>query len=84
MSKAKSAGARQRRVMYGRAVLTPTYSIDIGLYDCEGVYAFQVVWDPNVPSAAEMEQLHDRVDAALAPYFERAFQLAGLLHGEKP
>lgn len=73
------AGLRRRRYMYGRAYLTPAYSIEITLYDYEGVYVTSVVWDPEVPSPDELKELEPLVEEALAPYHLRVLQQAGLI-----
>ena len=73
------AGLRRRRYMYGRAYLTPAYSIEITLYDYEGVYVTSVVWDPEVPGPDELKELEPLVEEALAPYHLRVLQQAGLI-----
>jgi hypothetical protein len=52
------------------------------LYDFGGVYANEVIWTPYLPSPARQKMLASKVDAALAPYFAKAFQLGGLLERE--
>jgi hypothetical protein len=75
-------GAGQRVVMRGRVRMTAKYTIEISLYDFDGVYANEVLWTPYLPSPARRKMLASKVDAALAPYFARALQLGGLLDGD--
>ena len=74
-------GARERVVMRGRARITPKYTIEIALYDFDGVHAAEVIWDPHLPSPAKQKALARKVDAALAPYYAKVLQLGGLLDG---
>lgn len=41
-------GARQRAVMRRRARITPKYSVEITLYDFDGIYLSEVIWDPPI------------------------------------
>ena len=74
-------GARQRVVMRDRARITPKYTIEITLYDFDGVYATEVIWNPYLPSAAKQKALARKVDLALAPYYAKVLQQGGLLEG---
>ena len=72
------AGSRQRRVMHGRIRLTPTYFIEVSLYDFDGVYPIEVIWEPVLPSKAQFAGLATLVEHALAPYHEKAMLMGGL------
>lgn len=82
MSIAEIPGARQRAVMRDRARITPKYTIEITLYDFDGVYATEVIWNPYLPSPAKQKVLAQKVDLALAPYYAKVFQRSGLLDGD--
>jgi hypothetical protein len=82
MTIANIPGADQRVVMRGRVRMTAKYTIEISLYDFGGVYANEVLWAPYRPSPARQKMLASKIDAALAPYFAKAFQLGGLLERE--
>ncbi len=74
-------GANERAMMRGRARITPKYILEITLYDFDGVYATEVIWDPYLPSPAKQKALARKVDVALAPYFLKVLQRSGLLDG---
>jgi hypothetical protein len=78
---AEIPGASERVVMRGRAHITPKYTIAITLYDYEGVYPIEVIWDPHLPSPTKQKSLARKVDAALEPYHLKVLQLGGLLEG---
>ena len=82
MTFANIPGADQRVVMRGRVRMTAKYTVEICLYDFDGVYANEVLWTPYLPSPARRKMLASKVDAALAPYFAKALQLGGLLDGD--
>jgi hypothetical protein len=79
---AEIPGARQRAVMRGRARITPKYILEITLYDFDGIYTTEVIWDPHLPSPARQQALARKVDTALAPYFMKVLQRSGLLDGD--
>ena len=81
MQIAEIHGARQRVVMRGRARITPKYTIEIALYDFDGIHATEVIWDPYLPSPAKQKALAPKVEMALAPYYAKVLQLGGLLDG---
>ena len=72
-------GAHQRAVMRGRTRITPKYTIEITLYDFDGVYPVEVLWDPHLPSPAKQKALTRKIDAALTPYLAKGLELGGLL-----
>ena len=74
-------GASQRAVLRGRARITPKYSVEITLYDFDGSYPIEVIWDPHLPSPAKQKALASKIDAALVPYYVKLFELGGLLGG---
>lgn len=76
-------GASQRAVMSGRARMTHKYSVEITLYNFDGVYPVEVIWDPHLPSPAKRKALARKIEAVLAPYYLKAFEMGGLL-GRKP
>lgn len=71
--------AHQRVVMLGRAQLTAKYIIEITLYDFDGVYPIEIIWDPHLPPPAKQKKLAKAVSAALDPYYAKALHLNGLL-----
>lgn len=81
MTIAKLAGARQRRALFRRVHLTPSCTIEISLYDYDGVYPIEVLWDPTVPSKRQFDKLAPKVDAAMAPFLAKAAQLCRLSEG---
>lgn len=81
MTIANLAGSRQRRVLFRRVHLTPSYAIEISLYDYDGVYPIEVIWDPSVPSKRQFGKLAPKVDAAMAPFLAKAAQLCRLFEG---
>ena len=81
MQIAEIPGARERVVMRGRARITPNYTVEITLYDFDGVHATEVIWDPYLPSRAKQKALARKVYVALAPYYAKLLQLGGLLDG---
>ncbi|MBC2652363.1 hypothetical protein [Novosphingobium aerophilum] len=74
-------GASQRAVMRGRVRVTSKYHIEITLYDFDGVFPVEVIWDPRLPSPAKQQALARKVDVALAPYCAKVLQLGRLLDG---
>lgn len=74
-------GARERVVMRGRARITTKYTVEITLYDFDGVHATEVIWAPYLPSPAKQKALARKVDLALTPYYAKVLQLGGLLDG---
>lgn len=81
MNIANLAGSRQRRVLFRRVHLTPSYTIEISLYDYDGAYPIEVIWDPSVPSKHEYDKLAPKIEAALESFLVKALQLGGLLEG---
>ena len=73
------AGSRQRRVMHSRVFLTPDYTIEITLYDYEGLFPIEVIWEPMVPDEAEFIRLSPRIEQALTPFYEKVMILSGLI-----
>lgn len=65
-----------------RVRMSVKYAVDIALYDANRVYVVSCVWDPKLPSAVEMEMLHDRIQDELAPFYEAFGQHAGFLSGD--
>ena len=64
-----------------RVRMSSKYAVDITLYHAEGVYVTSCVWDPKLPSAVEMEMLHDRIQDELGPFFETVGLHSGFLLG---
>lgn len=75
-------GAKQRAVMRGRARITPKYSVEITLYNFDGVYICGVIWDPYLPSPSKRKALANKIDTAVAPFYAKALEAAGLLEGD--
>ena len=75
-------GAHLCAVMRARTRITPKYSIEITLYDFDGVYPIEVIWDPCLPSLAKQKALAHKINAALVPFHAKALEIAGLLEGE--
>ena len=73
------AGSCQRRVMHSRVFLTPDYTIEISLYDYDGVFPIEVIWEPCVPDNAEFARLSSLVEHALSPFREKVMLLSGLI-----
>lgn len=65
-----------------RVRMSSKYAVDIALYDAEGVYVTSCVWDPKLPSAIEMDMLHERLQEELAPFFETFGLHSGFLLGD--
>lgn len=72
-------GASQRAVMCGRVRVTSKYIMEITLYDFDGVYPVEVLWDPHLPSPAKQKALTRKIDEALTPYLTKALELGGRL-----
>jgi hypothetical protein len=64
-----------------RVRMSSKYAVVIALLDAEGVYVISCVWDPKLPSATEMDKLHDRLQEELAPFVEVVGLHSGLLLG---
>lgn len=64
-----------------RVRMSSKYAVDIALYDADRVYPISCVWDPKLPSAIEMEMLHDRLQEELAPFYETLGLHSGFLSG---
>lgn len=64
-----------------RVRMSSKYAVDIALHDAEGVYVISCVWDPKLPSAIEMDKLHNRLQEELAPFYETFGLHAGFLSG---
>ena len=62
-----------------RVPLSPKYALEMAIYDAGGNTALWLGWDPHPPSQAEEDELSDRIDEALAPFFHEAYARAGLL-----
>lgn len=74
-------GASQRVVARSRVRITPKYTLEIRIYDFDGVYPIEVIWDPYLPSPTKQKLLARKVDAALAPHYAKLLELVGLLEG---
>ena len=72
-------GAEQRIVMHGTARVTPKYTVEITLYDFDGTYPTECVWDPHLPSPTKMKKLSRKIDAALERFLLKALQVGGLI-----
>jgi hypothetical protein len=72
-------GAHLCALMRARVRITHKYSIEITLYDFDGVYPIEVIWDPCLPSPAKQKALAHKIDAVLLPFYEKVFEMAGLL-----
>ncbi len=72
-------GAGQRALMRGSVRVTPKYTMEITLYDFDGVYATEVIWTPYLPSPAKRKALAPKINAALTPYITKSLELGGLL-----
>jgi hypothetical protein len=75
-------GARQRAIMRGRARITHKYSVEITLYDFEGVYPIEVIWTPHLPSPSKQKALAHKIDTALVPFAAKVLEIAGLLESD--
>ena len=84
MTFANIPGAAQRAIMRRRARITPKYSVEITLYNFDGVYICEVIWDPYLPSPSKQKALANKIDTVLAPFQEKALEIAGLLEGDAP
>lgn len=65
-----------------RIELSPKYALELALHDVAGDTALWCGWDPHPPSQAEENELSDRIDEALAPFFHEAGIRTGLLNRE--
>ena len=72
-------GASERVVARSRVRITPKYILEISLYDFDGVYPIEVIWDPHLPSPTKQKSLARKVDVALIPYYEKVLELGSLL-----
>lgn len=75
----KEAGLCQQNPFAGlpilaqsRVPLSPKYTVEIKLHDTDGAYVAACLWDPRVPTKAEMAKLRERLDNE----FERLVALA--------
>lgn len=55
-----------------RVQLSPEYTVEIKLHDAGGTYVAALLWDPRVPTEAEMAKLQERLDEELEPFFALA------------
>lgn len=82
MQFADISGAGRCAIMRGRARITHKYSVEITLYDFDGVYLTEVIWAPHLPSPSKQKALANKVNAALVPFHAKALEIAGLLEGD--
>ena len=75
-------GAGRCAIMRRRARITHKYSVEITLYDFDGVYLTEVIWDPHLPSPSKQKALAHKINAALVPFHGKALEIAGLLEGD--
>lgn len=75
----KDAGICQQNPFAGlhilaqsRVPLSPKYTVEIKLHDTDGAYVAACLWDPRVPTEAEMAKLRERLDEELEPFFALA------------
>ncbi len=83
MTIADVPGAAKRVVMQSTTRITQKYSVEITLWDFQGVLALEFLWDPHLPSPAKLKALAARTDRAAAPFYERMLELTGLFGGGK-
>ena len=55
------------------------YTLEITLYDFDGAYAVEVIWDPCLPLPAKRKALARKLEAITAPYLIEALELGSLL-----
>ena len=82
MTFANIPGAEHRAIMRRRARIAPKYSVEITLYDFDGVFQTEVIWDPHLPSPSKLRKLASKIDAVLEPFHTKVFEIAGPLEGE--
>jgi hypothetical protein len=66
-------------VLSGFISVTPKYAIEFEIYELNGVYAGEVIWDPHMPSSTKQKALARKIDAALIPCLTEILQLGVLL-----
>lgn len=90
-SKSKQSGGRRLRiavrknpfagfpiVQEARVAVSNKYTLELTLHEVpSGDNALWIGWDPHPPTEAEEDEFGDRIDAALAPFFDLAFSQSG-------
>lgn len=64
-----------------RVRMSSKYAVNIALYDADRVYAISCVWDPKLPSAADMKMLNDRLQGELSSLYKAVWLHSGFLSG---
>jgi hypothetical protein len=64
-----------------RVPISPKYTIELALHDADGDIAVWLGWEPYPPSETEQNALSERIDEALAPFFQEACTRVRFLEG---
>ena len=71
--------APQRSTARRLGICVYKYTLEITLYDFDGAYAVEVIWDPCLPLPAKRKALARKLEAITAPYLIEALELGSLL-----